>query len=98
LIDPAHRAAFLADPEALFEKAGLTESERDMIRRLDWRAMMQYGAIFFVLEKLAAVKGVSNLHVYAAMRGQTLEDFQKTRNAAVLYSVGGRETLAGTQR
>jgi len=40
---------------------------------------------------------VSNLHVYAAMRGQTLEEFQKTRNAAVLYSVGGRETHAKTE-
>jgi gallate dioxygenase len=94
LIYLPHRAAFKADPESLFEKAALSEVERDMIRRLDWRAMMQYGAIFFVLEKLAAVKGVSNLHVYAAMRGQTLEDFQKTRNAAVLYSVGGQETHA----
>ncbi len=94
LIEPANRAAFSADPESAFEQASLTEPERDMIRRLDWRAMMQYGAIFFVLEKLAAVKGVSNLHVYAAMRGQTLDDFQKTRNAAVLYSVGGRETHA----
>jgi hypothetical protein len=25
------------------------------------------------------------------MRGQSLEDFQKTRNAQVLYSVGGAE-------
>ncbi len=97
LIDPAHRAAFSADPEGAFETAALSEQERDMIRRLDWRAMMRYGAIFFVLEKLAAVKGVSNLHVYAAMRGQTLEEFQKTRNAAVLYSVGGQETHAKTE-
>ena len=29
----------------------------------------------------------TNLHIYAAMRGQSLEDFQKTRNAQVLYSV-----------
>jgi gallate dioxygenase len=94
LIHPEHRAAFSADPESAFEKAALSDLERDMIRRLDWRAMMRYGAIFFVLEKLAAVKGVSNLHVYAAMRGQTLDAFQKTRNAAVLYSVGGRETHA----
>jgi gallate dioxygenase len=97
LIDPSHRSAFSADPESAFEKAALSENERDMIRRLDWRAMMRYGAIFFVLEKLAAVKGVSNLHVYAAMRGQTLEEFQKTRNAAVLYSVGGQETHAKTE-
>ena len=58
-----------------------------MVRRRDWRALIQYGAIFFVLEKLGAVSGVSNLHIYAAMRGQSLEEFQKTRNAQVLYSV-----------
>ena len=92
LVIPEHRQAFLADPEASFEKAGLSDQERDLLRRRDWRGLMQYGAIFFVLEKLAAVTGVSNLHVYAAMRGQTLDDFQKTRNAQVLYSVGGQET------
>jgi gallate dioxygenase len=94
LIEPAHRALFKSDPEKAFEESKLSEVERDMIRRLDWRALMQYGAIFFVLEKLAAVTGVSNLHVYSAMRGQTLDEFQKTRNAAVLYSVGGQETHA----
>jgi gallate dioxygenase len=91
LVVPAHRGALLEDPEALFEKWALSEEERDMIRRRDWRAMMHYGAIFFVLEKFAAVVGVSNLHVYAAMRGQTLEDFQKTRNQQVVYGVGGQE-------
>jgi hypothetical protein len=35
------------------------------------------------------VTGVSNLHVYAAMRGETLDDFLKSRNAKVLYSVSG---------
>ena len=56
---------------------------------------MHYGVIFFLLEKLAAVVGVSNLHVYAAMRGQSLADFQKTRNApGALYSVAGKERQA----
>jgi len=98
LVIPEHRAAFNADPEALFEKRSLSEAERDMIRRRDWRALMHYGAIFFVLEKLAAVLGVSNLHVYAHMRGQSLEEFQKTRNAQVLYSVGGSETHDKVER
>ena len=45
-----------------------------------------------MLEKLGAVVGVSNLHIYAAMRGQTLEEFQKTRNApTALYSVAGTD-------
>jgi gallate dioxygenase len=47
--------------------------------------------IFFLLEKLGAVVGTTNLHIYAAMRGQSLEDFQKTRNAQVLYSVAGTD-------
>ena len=51
------------------------------MRRRDWRGLIHYGVIFFMLEKLGAVVGVSNLHIYAAMRGETLEEFQKTRNA-----------------
>jgi gallate dioxygenase len=92
LIEPAPRAAFLKDPEASFAAAGLTDEERDLIRRRDFRAMMHYGVIFFMLEKLAAVVGLSNLHVYAAQRGQTLDEFQKTRNApGALYSVAGKD-------
>ena len=87
LIDSKTRLRYRADPEILFEEAQLTAEERDMVRRLDWRALIQYGVIFFVLEKLAAVVGTSNMHVYAAMRGQTLEEFQKTRNVHMIYSV-----------
>src|SRR5215468_1149779 len=90
LIEPEFRQRFLADPEPLFAAAGLTAEERDLVRRRDWRALIRYGVIFFLLEKLAAVVGVTNLHVYAAMRGQSLEEFQKTRNAQVLYSVAGQ--------
>lgn len=85
---PAHRAAFLQDPEASFESAALSDEERDLLRRRDWRGLIHYGAIFFVLEKWAAVLGVSNLHVYAAMREQSLDDFLQTRNApGAIYSV-----------
>ncbi|EJL89005.1 hypothetical protein PMI15_00721 [Polaromonas sp. CF318] len=89
---PEHRARFLADEETAFTEARLTEEERGMLRRRDWRALIHYGVIFFMLEKLGAVTGVSNLHIYAAMRGQSLEDFQKTRNApGALYSVAGKD-------
>lgn len=90
LVIPAHRQRFLSDPEGAFEAAGLSEQERDLLRRRDWRGLIHYGAIFFGLEKLGAVVGVSNLHIYAAMRGQTLEEFLKTRNTSVKYSVAGR--------
>jgi gallate dioxygenase len=97
LIDPEWRAAFRSNPEPLFERSSLTADERQLVRTLDWRGMIHYGVSFFMLEKLGAVVGVSNLHIYAAMRGQTLEEFQKTRNApGALYSVAG--TDAGAQQ
>ena len=92
LTEPAWRARFRSDQEAVFEEAALTAEERQLVRQVDWRGMIHYGVSFFMLEKLGAVIGVSNLHIYAAMRGQTLEEFQKTRNApGALYSVAGRE-------
>lgn len=98
LIEPAWRAKFRTDQEAAFEEAGLTAEERALVRTLDWRGMIHYGVSFFMLEKLGAVVGVSNLHIYAAMRGQSLEDFQKTRNApGALYSVAGTDAGAAQQ-
>jgi len=92
MVSPEHRKKFLADPEASFKEAELTEQEKELIRKRDWRGMIHYGVIFFMLEKLGAVIGVSNLHIYAAMRGESLEEFQKTRNAQIAYSVAGKET------
>lgn len=94
---PAHRSAFLADEEAAFDAAALTPQERALVRHRDWRGLVHYGVIFFMLEKLGAVLGVSNLHIYAAMRGQSLEEFQQTRNApGALYSVAGKDAAPQT--
>jgi gallate dioxygenase len=91
LVQPAFRERFLADPDSTFDEAGLTLDERKMIAARDWRALIHYGVIFFLLEKLGAVVGVSNLHIYAAMRGESLDEFRKTRNApGALYSVAGK--------
>jgi gallate dioxygenase len=57
----------------------LSEEEKELVRRLDWKAMQDYGASFFCLEKLARAKGVSNPEMVAAFRGETLEAFLKTR-------------------
>ena len=71
------RELFLQDPDVAMRN--LTEEERAMVRRLDWKAMQDYGASFFCLEKLARAKGVSNPEMVAAFRGETLEAFLKTR-------------------
>lgn len=91
LIEPDFRARFLADFDSLAKEHRLTEEEADLIRRFDWRGLIHYGAIFFVLEKMGAVVGVSNLHLYAAMRGESLKEFLQTRNApGALYSVAAK--------
>jgi len=79
LIAAQNRALFKDDPEAAFDKAGLTAEERRMVRELDWAALMRYGASFFCLEKLGRVKGVSNPEMVAGFRGESLEEFLKTR-------------------
>ena len=91
MIEPDHRKRFLQDEEATCREAGLTGEETDLVCRRDWRGMIHYGVIFFMLEKFGATIGTSNLHIYAAMRGESFEDFMKTRNTRVLYSVVGSD-------
>jgi gallate dioxygenase len=89
IIQPELRGRFLYDREGSYERGRLTEHEKEMLRALDWRALIRYGVIFFILEKLAAATGTSNQEVYAAMRSESLEEFLKTRPNPVTYSVAG---------
>ena len=77
LVIPERRKLFLENPEEAMK--GLSDQEKDMVRRLDWKALMDYGASFFCLEKLGRTRGVSNPEMVAAFRGETLETFLKTR-------------------
>ena len=71
------RKRFLENPGEAMK--GLTDEEQAMVLRLDWKALQDYGASFFCLEKLARTKGVSNPEMVAAFRGETLEQFLRTR-------------------
>lgn len=86
LVMPAHRQRFVDDFEALAAEHGLSEEEKDLIRQRKWIEMIRRGVIFFVLEKMAAVVGISNPEVYAAFRGETIEQFQATRKVPMRYS------------
>jgi gallate dioxygenase len=79
LVDAAARKQFADDPEQAMAAAGLAAEERRMVRGREWHAMMEYGASFFCLEKLARAIGTSNPEMVAAFRGETLEEFLKTR-------------------
>ncbi len=91
LIEPDFRKQFIEDQEGLFAQSELSEEEKDLIRSRNWIGMIHYGVIFFMLEKMAAVLGIGNIDVYAAFKGLSVPDFQKTRNAAITYSVAGKQ-------
>jgi len=77
LVHEKNRKTFLEKPEEAMKD--LAENEKDMVRRLDWKALQDYGASFFCLEKLGRAKGVANPQMVAAFRGESLEAFLKTR-------------------
>ncbi|HEY4068789.1 MAG TPA: protocatechuate 3,4-dioxygenase [Burkholderiaceae bacterium] len=79
MIGQPWRERFEADPEQLMTQSGLSEREKALVRAQDWLGLIQYGANFFVLEKFARVAKKTNLEVYAAFRGESLEAFMKTR-------------------
>ncbi|SLK09068.1 gallate dioxygenase [Novosphingobium mathurense] len=89
LIEPAHRIRFIEDFEGLATDFGLSEEEKSLIRERRWLDMVKRGISFFVLEKMAAVVGVSNPEVYAHFRGETLAQYLASRKAAITYSVSG---------
>ncbi|MBV4518387.1 protocatechuate 3,4-dioxygenase [Pseudomonas sp. RW1P2] len=79
MIGTEWRARYVQDAESLMTEAGLDEYEKALVRRRDWLGLVQYGANFFVVEKFARVVKMSNMQVYAIMRGESYEDFLKTR-------------------
>ena len=79
LIRADARTAFTTDPEGAMAVAGLSEPEKQLVRARDWLGLVAHGANFFVLEKFARVAGVTNLEVYAIMRGESFEAFMQTR-------------------
>jgi hypothetical protein len=79
LARPEQRALFQDDEEEAMRRAELSDEEKALVRARDWIGFVRYGVNFFVLEKFARVVKMSNLEVYAKMRGESFEDFMKTR-------------------
>lgn len=80
LTKPENREAYLADEEAYMEKFGLNEEQKQAIRDRDWLKLTQLGGNLFFFLKLGATVGEGLYKIGAQMRGQSYEDFLKTRN------------------
>ena len=57
LISPAARAAFQADEAGYMLSQGCTDAEIDLVRRRDWRGMMEAGGSIYLILKIGAATG-----------------------------------------
>ena len=70
LSDPEHRRRFYADEQAYMTDMGLSETEKDAVRRRDWAAMLAQGGNIYLLLKIGATVGQSVLEMQKQMRGE----------------------------
>jgi protocatechuate 4,5-dioxygenase alpha subunit len=79
LMSPERRAAFKADSDAVMRAAALTDAEIALVRARDWLGMVRYGVNHFLVFRVAGAMGDGLAATGAKMRGQSLEEFARTR-------------------
>jgi protocatechuate 4,5-dioxygenase alpha chain len=79
LTAPENRARFQADEEGFMRDAGLHLNETDLVRRRDWKGMLENGASIYLVIKIAGAVGQSLQQVGAHTAGITVEEFLKRK-------------------
>jgi protocatechuate 4,5-dioxygenase alpha subunit len=67
---PDNRARFLADEAGYMRSLGCSEQEIELVRRRDWKAMMDYGASIYLLLRIGAAVGHALPHIGAHTSGR----------------------------
>jgi len=75
-----NRAAFKADEEAFYDRFGLTEEEKNLIRKRDFLGLIQHGCNIYMMLKLGAATGNGLYQMGAQQRGESYQEFLATRN------------------
>jgi protocatechuate 4,5-dioxygenase, alpha chain len=79
LTDPANRVAFVADETRYLQGMGLTDVEVDLVRRRDWKGMIEAGGNIYLIIKIAGALGIALYEVGAHTAGMSLEQFMAQR-------------------
>jgi protocatechuate 4,5-dioxygenase alpha chain len=79
LTDPANRAAFIADETGYLRGMGLTDTETELVRRRDWKGMIEAGGNIYLIIKIAGSLGIGLYEVGAHTAGMTLQQFMAQR-------------------
>ena len=75
LSTPANRATFQADEAAYMSDLGCSDQQIDLVRRRDWKGMMEHGASIYLLLKIGAAVGAPLPEIGAHTAGMTLAEF-----------------------
>ncbi|MBN9476906.1 MAG: protocatechuate 3,4-dioxygenase [Burkholderiales bacterium] len=75
----ANRQAFLADQEGYMRRLGLDDMRIGLVLEQDWFGLQAAGANQYALVKLAGTLGVSLLQEGAKIRGESFQEFMRTR-------------------
>jgi protocatechuate 4,5-dioxygenase, alpha chain len=80
LCSPQEREAFKGDEEAFMSRFGLSDAEKELIRKRDFQGLIDAGTNIYYLLKIGAATGNGLYKMGAQMRGETYEQFLATRN------------------
>ena len=80
LCSPAERDAFKRDEEGFMARFGLTQTEKDLIRKRDFKGLIEAGMNIYAMLKIGSASGNSLYRMGAQMRGESYEAFLATRN------------------
>jgi protocatechuate 4,5-dioxygenase, alpha chain len=80
LCSPPERDAFKRDEDAYMARFGLTDEEKALIRKRDFKGLIEAGTNIYYLLKIGSVTGNGLYKMGAQMRGETYEQFLSTRN------------------
>jgi protocatechuate 4,5-dioxygenase alpha subunit len=75
LSSPENRARFQADEVAYMRDQGCSDAQIDLVRRRDWKGMMEHGASIYLLLKIGAAVGAPLPEIGAHTAGITLAEF-----------------------
>jgi protocatechuate 4,5-dioxygenase alpha subunit len=82
LTSAAARAEFKADETAYMNKLGLTPEEQALVKARDFYGLIAAGTNIYMMLKLGSATGNGLYQMGAQQRGQSYEEFLKTRNVS----------------
>ncbi|MCY4360966.1 MAG: protocatechuate 3,4-dioxygenase [Gammaproteobacteria bacterium] len=76
-----NREAYRQDPDGYMDGYGLSAWEKQKVKEKDWKALIEEGGgNIYMLLKVGAMTGDGLVPIGAQQRGESVEEFMKTRN------------------